>query len=64
MNYVIVLQTMLDDEQEEMESAARVTQPRNTDSYDYGRYHPINEVSTQDVICSIHTLDINNLLQH
>ncbi|XP_027139599.1 carboxypeptidase A5 [Larimichthys crocea] len=38
------LQTMLDDEQEEMESAARVTQPRNTDSYDYGRYHPINEI--------------------
>lgn len=35
---------MLDREQEEMDSAARVGQPRNTDSFDYARYHPINEV--------------------
>uniref|UniRef100_A0A8C4HYH9 Carboxypeptidase A1 n=1 Tax=Dicentrarchus labrax TaxID=13489 RepID=A0A8C4HYH9_DICLA len=45
------LQVMLDYEQEEMESAARVAEPRNTDSYDYSRYHPINEIySFQDML--------------
>ncbi len=46
MNDVIVLQVMLDVEQEEMESAARVAEPRNTDSFDYSNYHSISEVST------------------
>ncbi|XP_013865725.1 carboxypeptidase A5 [Austrofundulus limnaeus] len=45
------LQEMLDREQEEMDSAARVGQPRNTDSFDYARYHPINEIySFQDML--------------
>lgn len=50
MTDVIVLQVMLDEEQEEMESAARVAEPRNTDSFDYSNYHPINEVSSHTVI--------------
>ena len=37
---------ILDKEQEEMESAARVAAPRNTDSYDYANYHTIRDVST------------------
>ncbi|XP_068560626.1 carboxypeptidase A5 [Cebidichthys violaceus] len=45
------LQTMLDEEQEEMESAARDAEPRNTDSFDFSRYHPINEIySFQDML--------------
>ncbi|KAJ4938022.1 hypothetical protein JOQ06_002649 [Pogonophryne albipinna] len=40
------LQAMLDEEQKEMVSAARVPEPKNADSYDYARYHPINEFST------------------
>ncbi|KAM6925632.1 carboxypeptidase A5 [Lycodopsis pacificus] len=45
------LQAMLDEEQEEMESAARVAEPRNTDSFDFSRYHPINEIySFQDML--------------
>ncbi|XP_075945750.1 carboxypeptidase A5 [Anarhichas minor] len=45
------LQAMLDAEQEEMESAARVAEPRNTDSFDFSRYHPINEIySFQDML--------------
>lgn len=47
MNDVVVLQMMLDEEQEEMESAARVAEPRNTDSFDFSRYHTLSEVSTQ-----------------
>lgn len=46
MDGVIVLQVMLDEEQEAMESATRVAEPRNTDSFDYSNYHTINEVST------------------
>lgn len=46
MNGVVVLQMMLDEEQEEMESAARVAAPRNTDSFDFSRYHTLSEVST------------------
>ncbi|XP_042267182.1 carboxypeptidase A1-like [Thunnus maccoyii] len=45
------LQMMLDEEQEEMESAARVAEPRNTDSYDYARYHTISDIySFQDML--------------
>ncbi|XP_026167317.1 carboxypeptidase A5 [Mastacembelus armatus] len=43
------LQVMLDEE--ELESAARVAEPRNTDSFDYAKYHPINEIySFQDML--------------
>ena len=49
MNDVIVMQTLLDMEQEDMEAAARAAGPRSTDSFDYSNYHTINEVS-------IHTL--------
>ncbi|KAM9854627.1 carboxypeptidase A5 [Aulostomus maculatus] len=38
------LQVMLDEEQEEMESAARGAEPRNTDSFDYGRYHSYSDI--------------------
>lgn len=40
-------QVLLDEEQEEMESAARFAEPRNTDSFDYSNYHTISEVSTR-----------------
>ncbi|XP_068458726.1 carboxypeptidase A5 [Clinocottus analis] len=54
MDYQIMiqdLQAMLDEEQEEMEFAARAAEPRNTDSFDYSRYHPINEIySFQDML--------------
>ncbi|XP_029289503.1 carboxypeptidase A5 [Cottoperca gobio] len=45
------LQVMLDEEQEEIESAARVAEPRSTDSFDLSRYHPINEIyNFQDML--------------
>ncbi|KAF3855259.1 hypothetical protein F7725_023314 [Dissostichus mawsoni] len=45
------LQAMLDEEQTEMVSAARIPEPKNSDSYDYARYHPINEIySFQDML--------------
>ncbi|XP_067446725.1 carboxypeptidase A1-like [Thunnus thynnus] len=45
------LQMMLDEEQEEMDSAARAAEPRNTDSYDYARYHTISDIySFQDML--------------
>ncbi|AWP07859.1 putative carboxypeptidase A1-like [Scophthalmus maximus] len=45
------LQVMLDMEQEEMDSAARVAEPRNTDNFDFSRYHTINEIySFQDML--------------
>ncbi|XP_037539147.1 carboxypeptidase A5 [Nematolebias whitei] len=45
------LQEILDAEQEEMDSGARAAEPRNTDSFDYSRYHPINEIySFQDML--------------
>ncbi|XP_054476769.1 carboxypeptidase A1-like [Anoplopoma fimbria] len=45
------LQAMLDEEQEEMESTARLAEPRNTDSFDYSRYHTISEIySFQDML--------------
>ncbi|XP_034390805.1 carboxypeptidase A1-like [Cyclopterus lumpus] len=54
MDYRIMiedLQTMLDEEQEEMESTARVAEPRNTDSFDFSRYHTISEIySFQDML--------------
>lgn len=45
MNDIIGPQVMLDEEREEMEAAARVPQPRGTDSFDFSRYHTIDEVS-------------------
>ncbi|XP_034541629.1 carboxypeptidase A1-like isoform X1 [Notolabrus celidotus] len=45
------LQALLDVEKEQMESAARDAQPRNTDSFDYSRYHTIDEIySFQDML--------------
>ncbi|XP_028287605.1 carboxypeptidase A1-like [Parambassis ranga] len=45
------LQVVLDEEQEEMEAAARLAQPRNTDSFDFSRYHTISEIySFQDML--------------
>lgn len=40
------LQVLLDEEQAEMESAARFTQPRDTNTYDYANYHTLSEVGT------------------
>ncbi|XP_031135553.1 carboxypeptidase A5 [Sander lucioperca] len=54
IEYVIMiedLQVMLDEEQQEMESAARIAEPRNTDSFDFSRYHTISEIySFQDML--------------
>lgn len=54
INYTIMiqdLQAMLDEEQEAMESAARIAEPRNTDSFDYSRYHTIREIyNFQDML--------------
>ncbi|KAI3370988.1 hypothetical protein L3Q82_023640 [Scortum barcoo] len=45
------LQAMLDQEQEEMDSAARIAEPRNTGSYDYANYHTLSEIySFQDML--------------
>uniref|UniRef100_A0A8C6WN64 Carboxypeptidase A1 n=1 Tax=Neogobius melanostomus TaxID=47308 RepID=A0A8C6WN64_9GOBI len=45
------LQAMLDEEQEEMESAARFGEARDTDSFNYKTYHPISELySFQDML--------------
>ncbi|XP_041651678.1 carboxypeptidase A1-like isoform X2 [Cheilinus undulatus] len=45
------LQVLLDEQQEEMESATRVAQPKNTDSFDYSNYHTIDEIySFQDML--------------
>ncbi|XP_060932612.1 carboxypeptidase A5 [Limanda limanda] len=45
------LQAMLDEEQEEMDSAFRVADPRNTDNFDFSRYHNIDEIySFQDML--------------
>uniref|UniRef100_A0A3P8X0X3 Carboxypeptidase A1 n=1 Tax=Cynoglossus semilaevis TaxID=244447 RepID=A0A3P8X0X3_CYNSE len=45
------LQVMLDEEQQEMESAARLGQPRSTDTFDFSRYHNLNEISSfQDML--------------
>ncbi|XP_053174935.1 carboxypeptidase A5 [Scomber japonicus] len=45
------LQMMLDEEKQEMESAARVAMPRNTDSYDFASYHTISDIySFQDML--------------
>nr|XP_061812859.1 carboxypeptidase A1-like [Nerophis lumbriciformis] len=38
------LQVILDEEQEEMDSFAREAEPRNTDSFDFSRYHSISEI--------------------
>ncbi|KAM6937590.1 carboxypeptidase A5 [Xenentodon cancila] len=45
------LQAMMEREQEEMDSAALLTQPRNTDSFDYSRYHTLDEIyNFQDML--------------
>uniref|UniRef100_A0A3Q0T4B6 Carboxypeptidase A1 n=1 Tax=Amphilophus citrinellus TaxID=61819 RepID=A0A3Q0T4B6_AMPCI len=45
------LQVMLDKEQEEMKSAARAPQPRNTDGFDFAAYHSLDEIhSFQDML--------------
>ncbi|XP_077451383.1 carboxypeptidase A1-like [Stigmatopora argus] len=38
------LQAILDEELEEMDASARVAEPRNTDNFDYSRYHTISEI--------------------
>ncbi|XP_075327207.1 carboxypeptidase A1-like [Odontesthes bonariensis] len=54
MEYSIIvedLQALLDEEQEEMDSAARITESRNTDSYVYSTYHSISDIySFQDML--------------
>lgn len=35
---------ILDEEQEEMDAFTRDAEPRNTDSFDFSRYHSISEV--------------------
>lgn len=47
---VSVVQVMLDEEQQEMESAARLGQPRSTDTFDFSRYHNLNEVSVLKIL--------------
>ncbi|XP_028286172.1 carboxypeptidase A1-like isoform X2 [Parambassis ranga] len=45
------LQAMLDEEQEEMKSAACVSELRNTDKFVYSRYHTLSEIySFQDML--------------
>ncbi|CAL8263716.1 unnamed protein product [Merluccius merluccius] len=47
------LQSLLDEEEEEMDSATRAVEPRNTDSFDYSRYHTIGEIyQFQDMLVS------------
>ncbi|KAM4618346.1 carboxypeptidase A5 [Polymixia lowei] len=38
------LQAVLDEEQDQMRSAARSAEPRNTDNFDYANYHSISEI--------------------
>ncbi|KAJ3595890.1 hypothetical protein NHX12_002302 [Muraenolepis orangiensis] len=56
MDYSVMiedLQVVLDEEEEEMDSAARAAEPRNTDSFDYSRYHSIEEIYRfQDMLVS------------
>nr|XP_046249653.1 carboxypeptidase A1-like [Scatophagus argus] len=45
------LQVMLDEEREEMQSAARFAVPRNTDGYNYANYHTLSEINSfQDML--------------
>ncbi|XP_012719081.1 carboxypeptidase A5 [Fundulus heteroclitus] len=45
------IQAILDVEKQQMESAARVAEPRNTDSFDYSNYHTLSEIySFQDML--------------
>ncbi|XP_062276047.1 carboxypeptidase A5 [Scomber scombrus] len=45
------LQMMLNEEKQDMESAARFAEPRNTDSYDFASYHSISDIySFQDML--------------
>ncbi|KAM3870141.1 carboxypeptidase A5 [Diretmus argenteus] len=45
------LQVVLDEEEEQMQSAARATKARNTDSFDYANYHTLSEIySFQDML--------------
>ncbi|XP_049578681.1 carboxypeptidase A1 [Syngnathus scovelli] len=38
------LQAILDEEQEEMDASAREAEPRNTNSFDFARYHTLSEL--------------------
>ena len=40
-------QVALDEEAEEMDAATRDVEPRNTDAFDYSRYHTIEEARNQ-----------------
>ncbi|KAM9377619.1 carboxypeptidase A1-like isoform 2-T2 [Pholidichthys leucotaenia] len=45
------LQLLLDQEEAGMKAAANVTKPRNTDDFDYSRYHTLEEIySFQDML--------------
>uniref|UniRef100_A0A1A8ETY9 Carboxypeptidase A1 n=3 Tax=Nothobranchius TaxID=28779 RepID=A0A1A8ETY9_9TELE len=45
------LQALLDEELEEMDAAVHEAELRSTDSFDYSRYHPLNEIySFQDML--------------
>ncbi|CAL8296858.1 unnamed protein product [Boreogadus saida] len=47
------LQVALDEEAEEMDAATRAVEPRNTDAFDYSRYHTIEEIyNFQDMLVS------------
>ncbi|KAF7666927.1 hypothetical protein LDENG_00088280 [Lucifuga dentata] len=47
------LQVMLDEEKEEMDAAARDAEPRNTDSFDFSKYHSLSEIYRfQDMLVS------------
>ncbi|CAL8319352.1 carboxypeptidase A5 [Gadus morhua] len=47
------LQVALDEEAEEMDAATRDVEPRNTDAFDYSRYHTIEEIyNFQDMLVS------------
>ena len=46
-HYAVRSQIALDEEAEEMDSAARAVQPRNTDAFDYSSYHTIEEARNQ-----------------
>lgn len=41
------LQTLLEEEQEAMRSPAPVDEPRNTDDFDFSRYHTLRQVSVR-----------------
>ncbi|XP_057692894.1 carboxypeptidase A1-like [Corythoichthys intestinalis] len=49
------LQVILDEEQEEMDAFVHEAEPRNTDSFDFSRYHTISEIYRfQDMLVAEH----------